>query len=463
MPPRTAVSRQTQSQSQTQTQRSARSEVRPARPPPKQKQPPVKRKNAPKGSQQAPAKKRRQSRCARQLQILSEEEEEQSDGQEEEGYEDEAPPEDNGQQQPQPFEDEMGRRGYVSLSAYFSGNLTLQVHICAVYSPDLTPNSGTEPTDPYKCVVQHIMRAIHMNISFVTVVYVSNRIQKKKFVDLESRKKLTEEEHICEPVRTRKEGGEIFAARLPEYEEDIEDLATNRHLRDFGHALDQAAGVARGWDLGGLKIRGAVYVNRICGPWLKENFPGQEGIDLEEEKAYGRGPRHPLTLVLIAPPRLCKDIVKDYNSIRNKVISGKLPLTGEEFPMFLYRDMDYDPDDPEYQLCISELLFTFWRHLFTAPSSTKAQIPGEASKKPVGQVALNKRTEVPPGSICYTTIVVWWTICELMNWKHTNGFDRDKFYDSLLDLFSDVDDPWVKDTLARWNHYCYLSNHILNK
>lgn len=44
--------------------------------------------------------------------------------------------------------------------------------------------------------------------------------------------------------------------------------------------------------------------------------------------------------------------------VRNKVLKGTLRMTGSEFPMFLYRDMDWDPDDIERGLCISEILFT---------------------------------------------------------------------------------------------------------
>jgi hypothetical protein len=39
--------------------------------------------------------------------------------------------------------------------------------------------------------------------------------------------------------------------------------------------------------------------------------------------------------------------------------------------------------------------------------------------------------------------------------KDPYGFDYETFYDRVVDLFKDRENPWVKKTLMWWNKYAY--------
>lgn len=74
--------------------------------------------------------------------------------------------------------------------------------------------------------------------------------------------------------------------------------------------------------------------------------------------------------------------------IKEKLRSGELTTTGDEWPIFLYRGYDYNPDDPWKGLFRSSLLvkvclpslvlsthlfFQAFKHIFTSPSSVEKE------------------------------------------------------------------------------------------
>ncbi|KAJ3526631.1 hypothetical protein NMY22_g10092 [Coprinellus aureogranulatus] len=377
------------------------------------------KRKAPAPSRKVPPK--RSCRRGRRARVIDEDEEDDDENPEfEEPFEDEAMQDNDDvheQDDDEVLEDEMDGRSCVSLCDWLGGT---------------TRSDGNRPFEPYKFVVQHIMRTHCMFLSFEQVVFVHNRIRKGRYAKLDNGRKLTKERFLHMYAR-EKAAAEILAARVEDFDEDFEEVVSNQLLRALGRKMDAAAKSARGWDIGGLVLEGML--------------PG-ECATQETHRPWSPSSAHSGT---DRAPSLHKAVLEDYEAVRNKIVNRKISITGEEFPMFLYRDLEYDDKDPEHNLLISEALFTFWRHIFSGPASAAPVIPGEPPRKPAGQVELNKMTSVTPGSIAYASELLWWTICELGDWRHTNSFDRKKFYDSVLGLFDDPDDVWVKDTLARWN------------
>ena len=76
--------------------------------------------------------------------------------------------------------------------------------------------------------------------------------------------------------------------------------------------MNEAASQARGSDIGSLLLKGVLYINHHFGDWLKEKFPDYELVDPMAKKNVARGPRHPITLMMLLPPRFIDELLGDY-------------------------------------------------------------------------------------------------------------------------------------------------------
>ncbi|KAI6009083.1 hypothetical protein BKA83DRAFT_4505318 [Pisolithus microcarpus] len=79
----------------------------------------------------------------------------------------------------------------------------------------------------------------------------------------------------------------------------------------------------------------------------------------------GRGFNHEHTGALLCPAGL------DWTNIqtRTKLMNGEIQVPGDQWPVFLYADYSYDPEDPWNGLLWSGLLVSAYKHIFTSPSS----------------------------------------------------------------------------------------------
>ncbi|KAG2341699.1 hypothetical protein BDR05DRAFT_976847 [Suillus weaverae] len=125
-----------------------------------------------------------------------------------------------------------------------------------------------------------------------------------------------------------------------------------------------------------------------------------------------QGFHHEWTGMLLCPAGL------DWSNseTKAKLKSGKIIVTGDQWPLFLYADYHYDPKDP-WNVCA-------YRHIFMSPSSVDKEPKATCS--------------VTLPSIAYIAMQVY-TV--------TNS---ERFYNSILDIFEDPDEKQEVDDLTIW-------------
>jgi hypothetical protein len=105
-----------------------------------------------------------------------------------------------------------------------------------------------------------------------------------------------------------------------------------------------------------------------------------------------------------------------------KLEDGRITVSANDLPTFLYENSAYDPMDMEKGLCRSDILlrvsilllrfhmcfntpYQTYRHIFTSPSSAMKNTPGAARTKS-GQAKLNGLHSVTPRTIAYAALHV---------------------------------------------------------
>jgi hypothetical protein len=105
--------------------------------------------------------------------------------------------------------------------------------------------------------------------------------------------------------------------------------------------------------------------------------------------------------------------------VKDKLRSGELVVSGDQWPIFLYNGYTYDSEDPwnglfrssllvSVSICPStfdigcSLLFKAYKHIFTSPSS----VENEAKATRSGNARIHGMTQVTPASIAYVATQV---------------------------------------------------------
>jgi hypothetical protein len=106
-----------------------------------------------------------------------------------------------------------------------------------------------------------------------------------------------------------------------------------------------------------------------------------------------RGFHHERTGALLCPAGL------DWSNagIKEKLRSGEMAVSGDQWPLFLYHGYNYDPEDPWNGLFRSMLLVSGYKHIFTSPSSVDKEPKATRS----GNARIHGMTRVTPASIAY--------------------------------------------------------------
>ncbi|KAG1743916.1 hypothetical protein EDB19DRAFT_1894673 [Suillus lakei] len=101
--------------------------------------------------------------------------------------------------------------------------------------------------------------------------------------------------------------------------------------------------------------------------------------------------------------------------MKTKLRSGEIIVTGDQWPLFLYADYHYNPEDPWNGLFRSALLVCAYKHIFMSPSS-----------------------------VCFSL-----TSSPLFSHMDTDT-GSERFYNSILDVFEDLDEKQEVDDLVVW-------------
>ncbi|KIM67510.1 hypothetical protein SCLCIDRAFT_107661 [Scleroderma citrinum Foug A] len=157
----------------------------------------------------------------------------------------------------------------------------------------------------------------------------------------------------------------------------------------------------------------------------------------------GRGFNHERTGALLCPAGL------DWNNVetRAKLMNGQIQVAGDQWPIFLYSDYAYDPEDPWNGLLRSSLLpncrIQAFKHVFTSPSSMEQEPKVTRS----GNVHLHGMRSVTKASIVY----VCFALTSTQVFSRTDLVtDSERFYNSITELLDETDEKDEVDQLLTW-------------
>ncbi|KAG1745135.1 hypothetical protein EDD22DRAFT_786118, partial [Suillus occidentalis] len=133
--------------------------------------------------------------------------------------------------------------------------------------------------------------------------------------------------------------------------------------------------------------------------------------------------------------------------------SGEMLVCGDQWPIFLYTQYIYDPDDPWCGLLRSRLLVCAYKHVFTSPSSVEKEPKATRS----GNARLHGMTCVTIASISYIATQVRFALSSSSVFSRTDTTtDSETFYHSLLDLLEDPEEcQEVNELLTWWNRQVF--------
>ncbi|KAI0055466.1 hypothetical protein BV25DRAFT_1873121 [Artomyces pyxidatus] len=191
----------------------------------------------------------------------------------------------------------------------------------------------------------------------------------------------------------------------------------------------------------------------IKGPVLEWITPLGQHLSppLSRNVKMDRGYHHERTGQLLCPAGL------DWNDaeVKRRLRSAELTVAGDQWPMFLYKNYQYDPQDPWKGLLRSILLIKAYKHIFTSPSSVEK----EHKATRAGNARLHGMTRVTAASVAYVATQVRFALSSSSIFSRTDIVtDSERFYNSLLELFEDPDEEEeVCDLLVWWNRQIFPS------
>ncbi|KAF9238704.1 hypothetical protein BU15DRAFT_88319 [Melanogaster broomeanus] len=118
---------------------------------------------------------------------------------------------------------------------------------------------------------------------------------------------------------------------------------------------------------------------------------------------------------------------------QNETCQCPIQVAGNQWPVFLYANYMYDPEDPWNGLLHSGLLA--FKHIFTSPSSVEQEPKATRS----GNARIHGMRSVTKASLAYVA-------------TQDHVTDSERFYNSILELLDDIDEKdEVEQLLTWWN------------
>ncbi|KAG1737726.1 hypothetical protein EDB19DRAFT_1636705 [Suillus lakei] len=228
----------------------------------------------------------------------------------------------------------------------------------------------------------------------------------------------------------------VFEQLLESYPGLLEQLRDSSeeeilHVREL---IGKGAAGARGDDTKTLKsavLDWIAPIGEVIHPPLHRNVKVDRGFN------------HEHTGFLLFPVGL------DWNNseTKEKLRSGKLWVCGDQWPIFVYANYMYDPEDLWFGFLKSQLLVYVGTHVITSPSSVKREPKAMWS----GNARLHGMTSITIASIAYIATQVRFALSSSSVFSRTNTTtDSEMFYHSLLDLLEDPEESKEVDELMTW-------------
>ncbi|OBZ77788.1 hypothetical protein A0H81_02017 [Grifola frondosa] len=198
--------------------------------------------------------------------------------------------------------------------------------------------------------------------------------------------------------------------------------------------IQRGAGNARSDDTKSLK--GAI-LDWICIPGEAFNPP------LNRNVKTTRGYQHDITGALLCPAGLKWEDPK----VKSELRSGEITVPGDQWPIFLYADCNYNPEEPWDGLLRSKLLVTAYKYIFTSPSS----VDDETRATRAGNAHIHGMTRVTRASIAYIATQVRFALSSSSVFSRTDIVtDSQRFYNSVAELLDDVEESEEVNALLNW-------------
>ncbi|KZP19818.1 hypothetical protein FIBSPDRAFT_955085 [Athelia psychrophila] len=288
------------------------------------------------------------------------------------------------------------------------------------------PKKKVGVTDPVVHAGRHFGRTVNSVIPTRTLITNGlRRMVKLKLekIPLEDFPKKEQREH------------EIFVTLLDMVPGLINRLITASdeeaiHISDM---LQKGVNKARADDTKGLKTSIIDWISRgeVLIPTLFRNNKSDRGFN------------HPRTGELLCPAAW------NWNdeAVKKSLRSGERKIPGEQWPAFVYEDYRYDSTNPWRGLFRSTLLVTAYKFVFTSPSSADGEIKATRS----GNARIHGMTEITLPSIAYVATLVRFSLSSQTTFSRSNCVtDSERFYNTIMDLFSEVRELGEINDLAAW-------------
>ncbi|KAG6914296.1 hypothetical protein DXG01_001249 [Tephrocybe rancida] len=291
--------------------------------------------------------------------------------------------------------------------------------------------------DPYVGHGRHFGRTIHALCRIQAIINNGLFIQERIDLDGHSLQEL-----VADPTTARQHA--IFEQLMqitPNFHETI-FTASQEEVTRIADMLQKGANGARSDDTKSLK--GAV-IEWITPKGQPLNPPLTRNVKID------RGYHHEHTGSLLCPTGLnWQD-----SEVKEKLKSGELLVSGDEWPVCIYHGYTYGPEDLWNGAFRSLLLVKAFKHVFTSPSSVDKDPKATRS----GNARLHDMTSVTPASIAYIATQV-----SLFSHQHCNAdnvTDSERFYNSVLEIFMDPDDSDEVNKLLDWWSRQIFPGHLV--
>ncbi|KAF6749078.1 hypothetical protein DFP72DRAFT_756639, partial [Ephemerocybe angulata] len=222
----------------------------------------------------------------------------------------------------------------------------------------------------------------------------------------------------------------------------VDDTEDESAIFEIANLLQKGSSSARSDDTKSLK--GAIL------DWIV--IDGQPlSPPLARNVKVDRGFNHDRTGSLLCPAGLVWSNPECVHMLKNKEMS----VPGNHWPLFVYRDEVYDPEEPWKGLFRSKLLLRAYKHVFTSPSSVDDDPKATRS----GNARIHGMTSATRALIAYIATQVRFALSAASTFSRTDReTDSETFYTSVLELLEDPEEQAeVKELLIWWNRQVFPS------
>ncbi|KAF8223950.1 hypothetical protein L208DRAFT_1314209, partial [Tricholoma matsutake] len=139
--------------------------------------------------------------------------------------------------------------------------------------------------------------------------------------------------------------------------------------------------------------------------------------------------------------------------VKAQLRSGDIMVPSDQWPILLYKEHKYDPEDPWDGLLQSAILVLAYKYIFTSLSSVEKEPKATHSRN----AHIHRMTQVTMASITYIATQVRFALSSSVTFTQSDTItDSECFYNSILQFLEDADENNEVDALLIWwNHQIF--------